>query len=148
MGISTYTTLQLTHCMREEEAPHEVAERVLISHCCLNLFSVGHPCCVKRIYIHLPFPSRVLCASRSSQHLEHSDLLNVDMVQGDNAEGFLDGRPRDYETSSLLSADCKFGRFARAHTVDVDTARAIEISSGSVVTPYSIVSPNRVRANL
>ncbi|CAI5953853.1 unnamed protein product [Closterium sp. NIES-64] len=47
----------------------------------------------------------------SQQSLQWSDLLQVMVVPGDNAEGFIDGSMDDYEVTDLLKADCKMCRF-------------------------------------
>eukprot|EP00271_Cylindrocystis_brebissonii_P000700 TRINITY_DN10899_c0_g1_i1.p1 TRINITY_DN10899_c0_g1~~TRINITY_DN10899_c0_g1_i1.p1 ORF type:complete len:491 (-),score=39.16 TRINITY_DN10899_c0_g1_i1:1386-2858(-) len=69
----------------------------------------------------------------AAMELEFSELLNVHMVKGDNAEGYLDGEVDDYRASALLKADCRMTRFARFKRVDHETARAMEMSTASVV---------------
>eukprot|EP00897_Mesotaenium_endlicherianum_P001504 jgi/Mesen1/1381/ME000013S00871 len=68
------------------------------------------------------------------QQLVHSDLLNADVVPGDNAEGFLDADVAAYRSSSLLSADCAVTRFVRGTSLDSESAKAIELSKGTSVS--------------
>lgn len=65
------------------------------------------------------------------QKLVRSDLLKMDVVPGDNGEGFLDGDVTDYETKDIFKPNCAFNRFARTDKIDEETASAIEISSQS-----------------
>jgi hypothetical protein len=51
---------------------------------------------------------------RSKHDVEFSDLLQAHVVKGENAEGFLDGKPEDYVTSGLLKDDCSIARFTRS----------------------------------
>lgn len=67
----------------------------------------------------------------AQQHLVRSDLLGVDVVPGDNAEGFIDGRVEDYLVSQVTRADCRYCRFARAAAVDAELSRALEIIEGA-----------------
>lgn len=73
----------------------------------------------------------------AKQKLVHSDLLKVDMVPGDNAEGFIGGVVEDYQVSAILRSDCKLCRFARATAVDEETARALALS-GSATSSFSV----------
>eukprot|EP00897_Mesotaenium_endlicherianum_P007512 jgi/Mesen1/678/ME000109S_10900 len=69
----------------------------------------------------------------SRQLLVHSDLLGVEVVPGDNAEGFIDADVAAYKSSSLLSADCEVSRFARGTRLDSESAKAMELSKGTSV---------------
>lgn len=66
----------------------------------------------------------------AKQELVWSDLLQVMMVPGDNAEGFVDGSVDDYQVSDLLKADCKLCQFARAEEVDPETRVALTMLGG------------------
>ncbi|CAI5469747.1 unnamed protein product [Closterium sp. Yama58-4] len=63
----------------------------------------------------------------AQQKLQWSDLLQVMVVPGDNAEGFIDGSMDDYEVTDLLKADCKMCRFTRAHAVDEEMSIAMNM---------------------
>ncbi|GJP57030.1 hypothetical protein CLOM_g16069 [Closterium sp. NIES-68] len=63
----------------------------------------------------------------AKQQLQWSDLLQVMVVPGDNAEGFIDGRMDDYEVADLLKADCKLCRFTRAQAVDEEMSIAMNM---------------------
>ncbi|CAI7765510.1 unnamed protein product [Closterium sp. NIES-53] len=68
----------------------------------------------------------------SHQKLEWSDLLQVMVVPGDNAEGFIDGSMDDYEVTDLVKADCKMCRFTRAHAVDEEMSIAMNMMGSAV----------------
>lgn len=61
--------------------------------------------------------SFVCCSAK--QHLKYSELLQVSVVEGDNAEGFLDGDTEDYVASSIIHADCRVSRFAQARELAI-----------------------------
>eukprot|EP00475_Leptophrys_vorax_P025755 TRINITY_DN36015_c0_g2_i3.p1 TRINITY_DN36015_c0_g2~~TRINITY_DN36015_c0_g2_i3.p1 ORF type:complete len:440 (-),score=22.80 TRINITY_DN36015_c0_g2_i3:157-1476(-) len=70
---------------------------------------------------------------RVAQHkLVWSELLQVMMVPGDNAEGFLDGGMDDYEVADLLKTDCKFCHFTRAQAVDEEMTNAMNMMASAV----------------
>jgi hypothetical protein len=75
---------------------------------------------------------------RSKQKLEFSELLQVDMVKGSNAEGFLDGSVNDYASSDLMASDCAMSRFARLSALDDETSQSIELSSGAAVSTMGL----------
>jgi hypothetical protein len=57
----------------------------------------------------------------SSKHeAEFDDLLQVHVIKGENAEGFLDGSSEDYVTSDLLKSDCAVARFAHSSAEQSD----------------------------
>eukprot|EP00270_Netrium_digitus_P006821 TRINITY_DN1967_c0_g1_i2.p1 TRINITY_DN1967_c0_g1~~TRINITY_DN1967_c0_g1_i2.p1 ORF type:complete len:387 (+),score=41.22 TRINITY_DN1967_c0_g1_i2:46-1206(+) len=62
------------------------------------------------------------------QHLIYSKIFHHDVVEGDNAEGFIDGMQADYVSSDILTADCKVTRFAREDNVDDETALGMELT--------------------
>ncbi|CAI5469753.1 unnamed protein product [Closterium sp. Yama58-4] len=66
------------------------------------------------------------------QRLQWSQLLQVMVVPGDNAEGFIDGSMDDYEVTDLLKADCKMCRFMRAHAVDDEMSIAMNMMGSAV----------------
>lgn len=68
----------------------------------------------------------------SKQKLKFDDHLNVDIVPGENAEGFLDGSKENYESSELNRPDCGFSRFVRATKPDPESSLAVEKSSAGV----------------
>ncbi|CAI7774199.1 unnamed protein product, partial [Closterium sp. NIES-54] len=73
----------------------------------------------------------------SQQRLQWSDLLQVMVVPGDNAEGFIDGSMDDYEVTDLVKADCKMCRFTRAHAVDEEMSIAMNMMGSAVSPPCS-----------
>ena len=60
-----------------------------------------------------------------------SELLNTEVIPGDNAEGFLDGKVKDYLSSSLLASDCKVSEFKGASMRSTGLARGVQVTSGS-----------------
>lgn len=70
----------------------------------------------------------------AEQTLKYSELLRVALVEEDSAEGFLDGGVDDYVTSSILRADCRVSRFARASGRDSETAKARELAIGRSIS--------------
>ena len=59
----------------------------------------------------------------------YNEQLDKDMVEGENAEGFLEGSVEDYvNNGGLASASCNFSRFARFEQVDEETAVSVEVS--------------------
>ena len=58
------------------------------------------------------------------------------MVEGENAEGFLDGKVEDYASSSILRSDCSVSRFTRATERDVETAKAREMAMGLTMSTF------------
>lgn len=79
----------------------------------------------------------------AKQELVFSKLLNTMVVPGDNADGFIDGVPEDYEVKDLERADCNLCRFARGTMVDEETTRAMAMSSvvtSSMATARKLLS--------
>ena len=74
----------------------------------------------------------------AKQTLKFSELLQVAVVEGDNAEGFLDGGVADYVASSILRADCRVSRFARATGRDSETAQARELAMGKSISTLKV----------
>lgn len=69
------------------------------------------------------------CCCRATQALVYSPLIGAEMVAGDNAEGFIDGKETDYRTSAIDRADCHFCRFKREVVEEEDeeeTGRDVE----------------------
>ena len=60
------------------------------------------------------------------------------VVEGDNAEGFIDGGVADYVATSLLRADCRVSRFARAIGRDSETAQARELAIGKSISSLKV----------
>ena len=77
---------------------------------------------------------------RAKQALRYNELLETEVVSGNNAEGFLDGDVECYMSSSLMRPDCAESRFARANEVDFDTAMAREMS---ITIAKTISKPSR-----
>lgn len=66
----------------------------------------------------------------SKQNLVFDKLLNAEVVPGENAEGFLEGKAADYKASGLLNADCKVARFTGAISRSADELKGVQLTSG------------------
>ena len=74
------------------------------------------------------------------QDLVYSELLHTQVVPGDNAEGFLDGKVDDYLSSGLLKADCKVAHFKGTTERAEDSLGGVQLATSTISSASLSVS--------
>jgi hypothetical protein len=64
----------------------------------------------------------------------YSELLNAEVIPGDDAEGYLDGSEVDYRSTGLLNADCRMARFAGMSARADNSRVGLQLVSGQATS--------------